>query len=74
MCEVEDDVARDDRLAWARETFARLDVLPHDQVQALRLVYRDGLMLSEAAARLDVSLSELGRRVAGGLRTLGMPA
>ncbi len=71
---MDDHAARDDRLVWARETFARLDLLPYEQMQALRLVYRDGLLLSEAAERLDVSLTEFGRRVAGGLHTLGMPA
>ena len=70
---VDDDVAPDDRLAWARETLARLDVLPHEQLQALRLVYRDGLLLSEAAERLNVSLSEFARNVAAGLRALGTP-
>ncbi|WP_375502262.1 sigma factor-like helix-turn-helix DNA-binding protein [uncultured Jatrophihabitans sp.] len=71
---MDDDVARDERLAWARETFAHLDVLPHEQLQALRLVYRDGLTLLEAAARLNVSLTEFARRVAAGLRALGQPA
>jgi DNA-directed RNA polymerase specialized sigma24 family protein len=68
---VDDDVAGTDRLTWARETIAHLDRLPHDQLQALRLVYRDGLLLSEAAARLNVSLTELARRVSAGLQSMG---
>jgi DNA-directed RNA polymerase specialized sigma24 family protein len=68
---VDDDVAETDRRSWARDTIAQLDVLPREQVQALRLVYRDGLMLSEAAARLNVTLGEFARHVAAGLQTLG---
>ena len=68
---MDDDVTDTDRRSWARETIAELDVLPREQVQALRLVYRDGLMLSEAAARLNVTLGEFARHVAAGLQTLG---
>ena len=65
------DRAETDRLTWAQETIAHLDRLPQDQLQALRLVYRDGLMLSEAATRLNVSLTEFARRVSSGLQSLG---
>lgn len=68
---VDNEVAETDRLTWARETIAHLDLLPHDQLQALRLVYRDGLLLSEAAVRVNVSLTEFARRVSAGLQSLG---
>jgi DNA-directed RNA polymerase specialized sigma24 family protein len=65
------EVAADDRRAWIDDVTQKLDALTEPQVAALRLVYANGLLQSEAATRMGLTPQDLSVVVAQGLRRLG---
>ncbi len=72
MREITGDDGRDiaERLVWADEVRAALDLLPELQRQVIELAYFEGYTQSEIAAAIQVPLGTVKTRTARGLQRL----
>lgn len=72
MREIVGDDGRDvaDRMVWAHEVRAALDMLPEPQRNVIELAYFDGYTQVEISAALDIPLGTVKTRTARGLQRM----